>query len=292
MDNMSDNDRRYFMDAVLNMGTVFDLPDNATRAEWNVASAAYNQMKANQVDLYGETITDKIDLYWSMPRETEMDRQRLQEWMNDHPEVQRALDYMDQQLLSDPVTTKYYMNYNKLARYYTNMQWDALEKEVGQETMSVMEEYWNLLDYGAEGEKKAFYRQNKRAISAYYDTKEKWRVYYDDLLAKIANTLPEKPLPQLQQLPNPDFGQQKVLGAVSEMAQPGLESVSWQEWSSPMPSSLKNLFIDYAIGGRELSYTSEKALESYAEDIGIDYDDLLRYMRGSLYRLPVQQTQP
>jgi hypothetical protein len=267
-------DQQRFMAAVVDLGAILDLPDEATTREWNAAKDGYAAMQAEMRAQFGSDIQDKIDRYFAAKKNgTEAGEAVLQLY----PEVQQALDFQAGRVVNSPDMAPYYSSIDKIERYYKGVMYNAIEAEVGADIWDKWDEY-NLAQL--DGTQRKYWREHPE-LERYIELRDDYQKVIAQAITNVAGKLKSPVFPALRDADNLSTGQQAALDAIQNPAGNPYR-VSWEELSAGMSQPLQNLVLDYVYAGEELPSAAEKQLDYLAGQMGVDYDTLLVMIGNSL----------
>ncbi|GAJ04692.1 unnamed protein product, partial [marine sediment metagenome] len=136
LEDMPEAKRLRFMAAVMDIGALLDMPEWASRVEWNGARDIYRAMRTEGEALFGEFIWDKVDIFYaSEDKET---------FMRNHPDVQLAMDWQQQTIISAPLLAAYYTSAERIEKYYKGLMYAEAERMFGEELWDHFEVYYQL----------------------------------------------------------------------------------------------------------------------------------------------------
>jgi hypothetical protein len=267
-------DQQRFMAAVVDLGAILDLPDEATTREWNAAKDGYAAMQAEMRAQFGSDIQDKIDRYFAAKKNgTEAGEAVLQLY----PEVQQALDFQAGRVVNSPDMAPYYSSIDKIERYYKGIMYNAIEAEVGADIWDKWDEY-NLAQL--DGTQRKYWREHPE-LERYIELRDDYQKVIAQAITNVAGKLKSPVFPALRDADNLSTGQQAALDAIQNPA-PNPYRVSWEELSAGMSQPLQNLVLDYVYTGEDLPSAAKSQLEYLAGQMGVDYDTLMTMVGNSL----------
>ena len=270
-----ETDRTRFMAAIVDMGALLDMPDDATKAEWNEAKDRYKEIDGMLEELFNDPglIVQQIARYYSM-RDTDKDA------ANDYADstsVGAALQWRDAYIMNDPLLSKYYSSLSKIDMYYDGIMYDALDRKFP--NIQTVWDGYDVAKLAGEGTK---YWKAHPELKEYLNMLYSYQEITAKMIANASEALPEKPLPFLQPGVTPEsLGEQDITGYIEEPSQT-VYDYTWNDWSRMMSPSLSNLVMDYVFTDEKLNSTARDQLEYIAEQEGISSDVMLELMRRAL----------
>ncbi|MGW8178242.1 MAG: hypothetical protein ACWGQW_05655 [bacterium] len=274
---LPETDRNVFMARIASLAAVLDLPDDATRDEWNQAKDGYRAMQGYIEDQFGDDIWNRIDGFW-VHKQTSNDEAYA--YLAANPEVQQAMNLREQILLGDPVLSQYYASVDMLERYYNGLMYDEIGKEVGEDIW----DKWNKLDdLGSLSNqaKKEYSAQHQSEFDKYIALRDMYKKIISDEIVKIGQTLPEPTFPMIRQ-GTPDSVRQDIIEAMQP--QQTVLDLGWEDFRQEMGQNVQRLVLDYVYRDLPLSYNTEKSLDYIAEQFDISTEMMLRLIERDLTR--------
>jgi hypothetical protein len=225
-------ERDRFMSAVVDIGSLLEMPDTATRTEWNQATAGYNKVSAMAESVFGADIWERVDMYYAAKGDSFEDQQRAEAILNADPAIGEALDFRNQQILFDPLLQAYYGGLDKLRGYYKSQMYDAVFSQLGEDIFDTWTQYYNLKNTGQDT--KAFWKAHPE-LEKYIDMRNAWDGIINQSVARIG-------LQMRQGLPA-EFRNDAAFNSLTKQAMAGaLEqqqpNLTWSEWRTMLPDAL------------------------------------------------------
>ncbi|MFA5808756.1 MAG: hypothetical protein WC935_00280 [Thermoleophilia bacterium] len=118
MSKWAETDRTRFNAAMIDIGAMVSLPDNATRAEWNKAKAANSQMYALMEQSWGKDIMGRVDAYYSIRDDDKTAANRM---LAQDPNISQALDFKANYVQMTPILNAYYGSLGQIELYWKSM---------------------------------------------------------------------------------------------------------------------------------------------------------------------------
>ncbi|OIO25623.1 hypothetical protein AUJ15_02925 [Candidatus Micrarchaeota archaeon CG1_02_55_41] len=258
IDKWPESDRLAFMSAMIGIGARLDVPPQATRTEWAAASAAYKTMTNTGEQAFGEGIWDEVEVFYQ--------QENKDLWLQSHPNVQAAMDWKAQYVMSSPLLAAYYGGNEIFYRYYHGQMLKEATDQLGPNILAVMDAYWQLYNYGNEVDSKAYKRAHPE-IAKYFDIRDKWQPEIDRAIARILKNLPEGE--------GPVYRKESQFPSLAEQDLTPQQPLTWDEWRGLMSSSTSEALVAYFRTGAKLPYYAERQLKNLAEERGVYYSALL-----------------
>ncbi len=279
-------DRQKFMAGMVDIGAILDLPDEATRLEWNDAKTRYSQMQEEAKTLFGEDIWDRVDAYYAA-KGSGAQRTEADAILEADPQIGEVLDWKAQQTMNDETLRQYYMSIDNVERYYKGLMYNLAEKQFGEDIWDIQDGYFNAK---MEGKQSQYLKQHPELIE-YWDMKDQYSALFAASIARTAQYLKEPTFPNLRTEEGLSIGQQDILGGLQNRNN-GVYDYTWQDWQARMSAPLERLVLDYVENGEKLNYAAQDQLEYIASQENIDPDIMLQLIEQSLYdNMVVSQTQ-
>jgi len=266
LDEWNEADRMRFMGGVISIGAILDLPDSATREEWNAAKDAYSAMGAAVRKRFGADIQEKIDGYFARKDNRELADQYLAVF----PEVEEALDLQASITVNTPILGQYYGSFDKIERYYKGLMYSRLEAEAGADIFDIQAGYFAAK---LEKKEKAYLAQHPE-LKRYWEHKDIYEKMIAEAISRTAGMLKSPVYPSFREGGLEGLGTQAIQRFL-ERPEETYYNFAWEDWSAQMSPQLERLARDYFLRGRDFSYEAERQMERIADNLGID--DYLMY---------------
>ena len=278
MTQMTKPERELFMAAVMNMGALLKIPDNATSVDWNRAKTAYSQVYTDAEKMYGSDIWTKVDTYYGY---LDQNYQLANDYLDAHPEVQEVFQYKQQAIAANPDVYKYYGSIDTIQRYYDTLLRQELVAQFGEEIYAQFDEYGEI---GLTDPKAAArYYKAHPALKQYGKAKRKMQDEINKTTVKMAGDLPERPNVLLRE----DIQQPiEVQNQMAEQLNPPKKT--WADWKTELSAPMQRLIVSYFKEGEPLEYAAQEQLDYMAGNMGMSGDDLLQQMGVALF----EESQP
>jgi hypothetical protein len=270
-----EDDRSRLMGAVVALGAMLKLPDNATRMKWSNAKNLYDQMNTAAEERLGKDIMQKVDTYFT---ESDKDVDKGREYLEVHPEVVGYFDLKNQIVAQTPSLYEYYGSLDTISAYFRSRMRSELFEKVGVDIYDKFAELdrLNMTDPTAA---KA-YKKAHPELAEYSTFSKAYQEQVNQSIVKFASYLPERPNIMFQEDYAPTSETQEQL--LEGMNQPAM---TWQEWQQVLSEPLQRLIVDYFQNGEELPYAAEQNLEYLSGQYGYyDADEMLQVIGLSLQK--------
>jgi hypothetical protein len=270
LSKMAPTDQKRFMSGVMDMAAVLKIPDDATAAEYTQATNAYGDMTAAIAKRFGSNITAETNSYYSQPNSQTKSTYILQ-----HPEVQQAIDFKQQLVLSNPLLNKYYGGISTLEQFYTNQMYDTLDKKYPNAAQE-----WSVYD-ALDTKDAAAYKKSHPDMVSYNALKQTLSDNMTRAIAGLSSLIPDTPQAAIRtDIGTPTARQQEIVN--SQQAQP---TTTWPEYQQMLGGPLSQLIVDYFTDGKPLSYAANTQMDYYAQKLGAyDGRELLQEIGASLFQ--------
>ena len=267
-------DRLSFMAAVVNLGAVLQTPDDATRVQWDNASAQYQQWRTVAQRTFGEDIHDLIDAYYAARRESVEDGY---DFLDDFPQVAEALDQRAILSINNPQSpyATYYGSITQVEAYYKGLMYDEVETELGEDIWDTVREWSTLLS----SEKSAFKRANPDLIR-YWDIRDAWTAEINRLVVSVGSLFEQPVPPGIRPDADPaSIGQEDLLQGLQNQTLP----LSPDQWAGIVGEQAVAAVRDN-ISGTPITREIASFLRNKADDLGMTGDQLIQLIGISLMR--------
>jgi len=275
-------DRDRFMAAVVDLGGYFNLPDDATKAEWDSASKAYRDMVSEGERMFGSDIWDAESRFYDMNSQPGMEKERAQVFLERTPNLQQAMDWKAQQININPLLRQYYGSIESIERYYTGMMYDVIEQELGSDIFDLWDQYYEIKLVDSK-EAKKFYKENEDRFERYSELKGNLEQLTSSAITRLGSNIKEASFPELRPRETTSLGQQSLDEYFANTGEPTPYDYTWVDWQGNVSQNMERLLVDY-FNGEDLSYTARDQVEYIASQLDIDPDVMLQLMEQSYYR--------
>lgn len=249
--------RDKFLGNVYEMSAAFQLPDLATRLDWNAARRTYSAMDEQLKDEFGDKILEGIEYYYN-----EKDKQTARLFLDAHPEVAAALDRKTELIVQTPNLMEYYGGIDTLDRYLKGKMYDELEAKYGSDITTASQEYsdakYRLFDNDLA---KQIMNENPN-LSAYWKEKSRRQDEISRTLALFGSKIDQKQV-QIR----PDYK------GTFEQKKP----VSYEEWNNALGAPIMSALDTYVRGGNlpknvssELDYLAGKYGYDNGQELAVE----------------------
>ena len=277
LEDWAPTDRERFMAAIVDIGALINIPDDATKAEWGEASSRYKTLAPRLEDQFGTEITDLIDRYFAFGE----DFDGKDSFITEHPEVERALQLQDAMIINDPLLSKYYLSLKDIERYYNGNMWNAIEQQLGADIWDKWDAY-NEAKLIGKADAKAYWKDHPE-LEEYISMKADYKAIVAKEILDVQDLLQEQPLPFLRPGVSPEsLGQRGLAESLKAAEDQGVYGYSWIDWSDLMSPSLSNLVLDDVFTEEPLPEAAASQVEYIANGLGIDFDTMMELMRLSI----------
>ena len=284
-----ETDRARFMAGIVDLAAVLDMPNEATRGEWNEARAAYQSMLREGERRFGAEIWSRVDAYFGAKGDTPAEKEAAERILSLDPAIGQALDWRAETILRSQTLSAYYTSIEKVEQYYNGLMYDAIEKELGKDIWEKWDVYWFLVDADPK-EARAYYKAHPE-LKRYGELKDAWVPIAEQKAIEIGRLLPEGEGATLREIEGElGIGAQAVQGNFPTVG-PG--AITPEMWQSALGGSTFRLVMDFLLDGTPLPRAALTKLENAAQSMGIPggAEGLMLAMRSSLQGAP-QLTAP
>ena len=277
IEDWAETDRQRFMTGILDAAAILDVPDDTTQTEWDAARDASRDVWTQITTLYGDDIQAKIDTYYTLrePRDNAA-YEAADDYLIRHPEVGQALDARSAAIMNSPILSAYYGGINKIESYYNGIMRTEIEKQLGADVVSVVEEYWALLDTSPTEAKN--FRRNHPEIGKYYDLRDKYETIIYGEIIRVGQQLPEGIPAQIRDTEAASFGQEQIL----ENATPAPEAIPADYYKQALGTAAYNQVLDFIYSDTPLDAFAQQALDTLAQQLGIGQPEVIDAIAQSI----------
>jgi hypothetical protein len=262
-------DRTKFMGAVIAIGTSLKIPEDATQREWTQARntyKTYNDMIAVQ---FGRDIQAKIDAWYDLSTPEEKNA-----YMQQHPEVQQAMDTKAAIVANVPILAKYYDGLSNIKQYYEGQMRADVKKQLGADYYEILRLKNSALTNAQVKQFEMQYPQTRTKL--YSAIKAKWDALIERELIKYGANLPDKLPSAMQDNLGKDLSvsQQAMQDALATQAGP--PEVPWEQIASEVPASVQQALYNYFANDKPLTAANKYELKRTADFLGMTSDQLMQ----------------
>ncbi len=275
----TEGEKKTFMGAVVDLGASLAIPDNAVKREWAEASVRYSQMYDEAEERFGEDIWTKIDVAYAQKQVGVNSRETFQRYLDENPDVERAMEWRTKYILNDPVLSAYYGGLDKLRSYYEGKMYHRIGQELGQDIW----DKWNVLysyENTGQNEKASAYRKQHPELKKYSELKKKGLEEIQELILEFGDKLPEGEPTRLREDVGESIGAQQAQEYVERPEEVGY---TIQEWTSMLGPELTRLAI-LSYEGEQLPTDIRNLLDQQAEMFGLTRQELIENIGQSSRR--------
>jgi len=157
------------MGAVLEVAGLLEVPDNATRAEWQGARNLYGDMRDLGEETFGEGIWEMVDLWYAIRDPEDPDAGR--NFLRANPVVSQALDWQNVIIQNTPLMAPYYTSDERIRTFYKQQMYQTAENLFGEDLWDLFQVYNDLKDGGEQKAARAFWKDNPQ-LGLYMDLRD------------------------------------------------------------------------------------------------------------------------
>lgn len=282
--SQSEKDR--FMLAVTDLAAMLEMPDYATRTEWNEARSQYKLLSDGIAETFGDDIWDKVSAYYDM---RDVNPDLATKFKEQHPEITQALQMRQEGVVNDPTLFEYYGGIDKLEAYFDGKVRQTLLERYG-DTAPLWAQYYDLKLQGKTSEAKQFWRSHPQ-LKGYVEDKPKLMEEANRAFVEFASRLPEGNEIDIRDDFTPQTGQQEqLLEAMQPERIPSWGDIKGAVGNDISPA-METLLNAYVSSGAPLSPAAKKQLDyvtsRYGSQFGVapnDPDSMLRIISVAMTR--------
>lgn len=269
MVDMSEAEYMRVMAAAIEMGALLEVPDFATRGEWDASRAVYHQIETHGESIFGDDIWERADAFFAVfdPENPEPSDAILEA----DPRIGEALDWKQQMVQNTPLVAAYYTTAEKIEKFYKRQMYDDAEEKFGEELWGHITVQGQLYDLDrAAGNK---YRRDNPMLSEYTDFREARMETIASYVEHFAGLLPEQLPVQFREGMEPTqppigmteeevwINEQVMKYAPEKAVEAALEEQEPAPTFQNLPTTLQRLLVDYS-RGEELPDVAKRMLDN------------------------------
>ncbi|GAF68120.1 unnamed protein product, partial [marine sediment metagenome] len=188
LEDMTEADRLQFLGAILEMAALLDVPDGATKAEWETARSMYREMRVEGEELFTEDIWERVDGWYAVydPEDT----LAADDMMKRDPSIQQALDWQQRMIMSTPLMGAYYTSEERIRKFYKGQMYDAAEAIFGDDLWDHLAVQSALFDAG-DDEAAFQYRDDYPQLKGWSELRDQTLPDIELKVDRIGSILPE-----------------------------------------------------------------------------------------------------
>jgi len=188
LEEMAEADRLQFLGAILEMAAILDVPDNATKAEWETAKALRYEMIRQGEELFGEDIWERVDAWWAVfdPE----NRGAADAMMARDPSIQQAQDWQQRMIMSTPLLGAYYTSEERIRKFYKRQMYDAAGDIFGEDLWDHFTVYNELKDMGEAKAARQYWKDHPQ-MEGYVNMRDQTLLDIEAKVNRIGSLLPE-----------------------------------------------------------------------------------------------------
>ena len=260
-----ETDRDRFMAGILDLAAVLDMPNEATRGEWNEARSAYRAMQLEGERRFGDDIWSRVDAYFGAKGETPAERDMANRILSLDPAIGQALDWKSSTIMRSPTLSAYYNSIEKVEQYYKGLMYAAIEKELGKDIWEKWDVYHFFKDSDPK-EARAFWKANPE-LAKYIKLRDKWLPIAEQKAIEVGRLLPEGQGATLREIEGElGIGAQNVAQNFPAVS-PG--QVTPEMWQQALGKQRFRLVLDFILNDDPLPQSVIDSLDELAANMGI-----------------------
>jgi hypothetical protein len=274
MSGWTEGDHLRWMAAMVDLGAVLKMPNDATQAEWTQAKNIYSQFMSGAQKQLGSEIWNKVTEYYN---QYDISPDAGQTYLDANPDVNAALMMQQQFKIGNPLIYKYYGSLNTIYSYYQTWIYQQLDAKYPD-----IQKIFNAYDAAKLRNPSAKY---PAILTRYTAEKAKLQDYADQQAAGMLSKLPVRSNVPTRSDFLPGNGTQ-AQQALYNAAQPQTMH-TWGEWQAVMSPALQNLVLAHFTRNAPLSAAARNQLAFIASNkFGIsNVDKALQYI-GAVIQQP------
>lgn len=284
LSQMGENDRNQFMATVVNVAAVLEVPPNATKQEWDEASAHYKELMAWGESMFGKDIWDKITEYNQLSADyTNYNSYNMAQSMLDaDPTITAAKQWKAQTILNDPILARYYGGISVVESYYKGLKSLDITNQLGDDIFLKNSIYMDYRNNNQNAEAKDYLKQHPELIK-YWELNDQWNSQIDKYIIDLANNLPEGYPMQIREEAKQSIVGTSLLDVIQEQTADKYYQQPYSYYANMFSDAQRYLIEDYIEQGINIPEKVYSRIEYLAERLGISAERLLAIMEYSYY---------
>jgi len=269
--NWPEQDYERFIAGIVDIASILDIPDTATKDAWNSARDAYKDMKKQAERAFGSDIHDLTEQYYGI------DANERDAFLEQNPQVEEYLDWKSGYVVQNQTLAPYYGGIEGISRYLRGTMYDTVEKETGMSMNQIFEvknEYDRLKKAGGSHKK---YLKEHPELKVYWEAWEKYGAMIDQHTIDMATKLPDiAPAAVREDAPMESIGQQDLMQGMQQ-TKPMIE---WQYIEGALPEDIIRSLVD----GTGFESSQQMLFEMYADFFDMTPEELMDLIDTSMPR--------
>jgi hypothetical protein len=222
-------------------------------------------MRTEMEKLFGETIHEEVDAAYQYKVVGMSDQASWYEYLDAHPDVEAAMEWRNEYILSNAKLAPYYGGIEKYRSYYVGKMYDDLEEKYGKEIFDKNTIYQNYIRAGERDSAKAFRKKNED-LDAFLKERPAWYDAVDEVIAEFGDMLPEGlPMELREDIDSGTYRQKEIEEFVTQPDAPRFTRDEWViKLGGPAVSVILNIH-----SGLDLE---DAAVREYLGELAAQYD--------------------
>jgi hypothetical protein len=184
---MKESDRLHFMAGIIDLAALLDVPDRATKAEWNFVRQLNRQVRADGERIFGEDIWLLEDMFfglWDKDDPSEADALVAR-----HPMLETAMNWKQELIMNTPPLAAYYTSIERIEKYYKREMYSDAERHFGEDLWDHFDVWGQLSDIDNKAARK--YWNDHPQLEAYVDFRDSQLPIIAEKLEFLGSMIPE-----------------------------------------------------------------------------------------------------
>lgn len=289
LDNWGESDRNRFMAGIVDLGAILEIPDDATRQEWDEAKNRRGEINTKLKVVFGEDIFDKIDMWYGMLGETPEERMEADAYARQNPDVEATIQAQRYLMMQNPVIMAYYGGLDMIERYWKGVMYNKAEEKYGVDIWDTQRKYWDYRDAGQNADAKSWLKQHPE-LKKYWTFRKRYQKIIDQQIISAGSKLREGKPFSLRDEELKGFLQEDIAEKLMVLnREKALEQVAPEDWQAQIGGFAFEYIIKYLFENKPIPKMGESLLEREAAELGISADRLIQLVGMSVMRQQEQQ---
>lgn len=273
MDTWEQVDIDKFMAGITSLAAILEIPSDATRQEWEYVKDKRKAVNDKLELLFGEDIHEMIDGYYEALAASTEARDLAEEYIQENPGVEAALQLQKALLLQDSLTAEYYGGLRLIDQYYRQKMYSTAEELFGADIRDVQDGYFELF---SKPERRAYLRQYPQ-LPKYWDFLREQKRDINVKVAEFGALLPEGRGNEFR--PEEDITSLSGQALMEELM--GIEpekEFTLADWSGILGPIVLDSILTYSTQRQELPSTVFKNVEFIANQNDWSVDEVIQFV--------------
>ncbi len=283
----SETDQKRIMAFALDLGAALEVPDEATKQEWDAASKAFGDMVDAGLKMFGSIVARKEDTLFGFDWQSQAGRDGYKQYLQDNPDLDGYRMWKDEQISTSSLLSAYYGGIELFRSHTRNQMYGAIEAKTGP-MAELWAEYDRLDRFGLSKEKGEFWDANPE-FQIYMDLRDAWLPRVDESVLDFGLKLREGIQPELRDVEEKSSGTEAIVDLFdqidSDQQAQDVALAAQDKIRDIGGATLLNQTLKFAETG-EMSKAVREALQDLAEQLGMPFSELLALIEAAALAQP------